>query len=360
MKIVVDAYTGQVTLYAMPQPDPILEAWRSIFPGLIQPFTNMPTVLRRHLRYPEDIFSIQSAIWGRYHITKPSVFYSNGDGWSLSPTDGAGPPNSALVANTSTNKQGDTVTTTFARMDPLYQIYTLPGTKQPQFTLSDAYVAASSAASASASSNGATPVLPLRAFIVALSDPSDYGELHVYQPSPGVNVPGPVQADAAMISNIKASTQITLLGVQKSVVLLGNVLMLPINGSMLYVRPFYVSAEATNLPLLNYFITDYNNTIGFSPSLGTAVDEALGMTPQQGTGGNTSKFTVKQLLDEATRVSGLAQAALHESPPNFTLYGKYVNEENALIARAVHQLGGGARTRGRTSGTAHVQSSSHF
>jgi uncharacterized membrane protein (UPF0182 family) len=127
VKVVVDAYTGQVTLYAMDQADPILQAWESAFPKLITPLSNMPRPLLLHLRYPQDIFSIQAAIYGRYHITSSQQFYSNGDGWSLTPTDGAGPPSDTIQTTTKLDKQGFVVSTTPTRMDPLYQIYALPG-----------------------------------------------------------------------------------------------------------------------------------------------------------------------------------------------------------------------------------------
>ncbi len=315
VKIVVDAYSGQVSLYAMPQPgnvpDPILEAWESVYPKLIQPYSAMPTQIRDHLKYPEDIFSIQAAIYGRYHITTPSQFYSNGEGWQLSPTDGAGPPNATIEQTTTYDKQGNAVSTTNARMDPLYQIYALPGTAKPVYTLTDAFVAAQSGTSSS-STTQATGVLPLTAFLVALSDPGDYGELKAYQPPSGVTVPGPVQADAAMYAYPPASKAISLLHQNNagSQVLLGNVMMVPVDGSMLYVRPLYVSATATALPLLKDFIAVYKSSVGFYPTLGGAVTRALSITSSTPTTVPTSKLTVKQLLNDAVEYNAKANAAL--------------------------------------------------
>ncbi len=348
VKVVVDAYTGKVTFYAMPptgdppKPDPILEAWESIFPGLIEPYADMPTVLRDHLRYPEDIFSIQSAIWGRYHLPL-STFYSNGDGWSISPTDGAGPPNSTISTNTTTNSRGDVVSTTYARMDPLYEVYSLPGSSSPQFTLTEAYVAASSASTASATATNA-PVLPLKAFIVALSDTSDYGQLRVYEPPASANIPGPVFADSQMNSNDQISPKETLFNQHGSQALLGSVLMIPIDGEILYVRPFYVTSTAYNLPLLRYYLADFNGTVEISTSLKSAVDGALGASTAPSTGPVTHRQTVKQLLSEALQYAKLAKQSL----PNLQLWGKYTDEENALILRAATQAGSGTAQKATT------------
>ena len=285
VKVIVDAYSGQVTLYAMDPTDPVLKAWSSAYPGLIQPLIKMPTDLRAHLKYPADIFSIQAAIYGRYHITNPSAFYNNGDGWSISPTDGAGPPSNTIQQAKQFDSQGFLVSEQAARMDPLYQIYTMPGTTNPAYTLTDAYVPASAGNGGSSSS---TPVLNLSAFMVALSDPSDYGNLYTYvSPHSGTTV-GPVQADSQMDANAVASKQITLLNTNGSQVLLGNVLMVPINGSMLYVRPMYVTSTATELPVLAYVIADYNDKVGFAPTLAGTLSEVFGASAGSGGGSGGS------------------------------------------------------------------------
>ena len=108
------------------------------------PIKDMPALLKAHLRYPEDIFSIQSAIYGRYHLTNPSAFYSASSAWQLSPTAGAGPQSQALLAENTYNNQGQLVSTTPARMAPQYQVYSLPNTP-PQdqvFTISNGFVPA--------------------------------------------------------------------------------------------------------------------------------------------------------------------------------------------------------------------------
>ena len=127
VKVVVNAYTGQMTFYDVDPSDPILQAYSAAFPHMFVPLSEMPG-LQAHLRYPEDIFSIQSAIYGRYHLQNPQQFYTASNAWQLSPTAGAGPQSQALLAQNTYNNQGQLVSTTPARMSPQYQVYALPGT----------------------------------------------------------------------------------------------------------------------------------------------------------------------------------------------------------------------------------------
>jgi uncharacterized protein len=336
VKIIVDAYTGQVTLYAMDQSDPILQAWESAFPGLVQPLGSMPTQLRAHLKYPEDIFAVQAAIFGRYHITNATSFYNNGDGWSLSPTDGAGQPSATIQLSQQYAKNGSLISQTVARMDPLYQVYALPGSPVPQYTLSDAYVAASAAGQTSTTSTPSSGVLNLTAFMIARSDPKDYGDLTVYRTT---STPGPVLADSQMSSFPPASTKISYLDQHGSQVLLGNVLMIPINGSMLYVRPMYVSSSSTNLPLLKYFITVYKTKRGFAPTLIGALSQVLGTGAPSGP--SSSRLTVTELLALAQAEYQKALAALQSGGPNpLGLYEHFINLENRYLDEAYTRAAG--------------------
>ena len=134
-----------MTFYDADPKDPILQAYSAAFPNMFVPLSKMPAALQAHLRYPEDIFSIQSAIYGRYHLTNPQAFYSASNAWQLSPTAGAGPQSQALLAENTYNNQGQLVSTTPARMAPQYQVYSLPGTSPNKqvFTVSDGFVPAS-------------------------------------------------------------------------------------------------------------------------------------------------------------------------------------------------------------------------
>jgi uncharacterized protein len=346
---VIDAYTGKVTLYDITtpkKPDPILQAWESVFPNLFTPMKYMTAQLQQHLKYPEDIFSIQSAIFGRYHITSPSQFYGNSDGWSLSPTFGAGPPSDTIKLKTQVDKQGYVVSQSAERMDPLYQIYAPPGSSDPQYTMTDAYVAASAS---SGSTSGNAGVGNLAAFDVATSDPNDYGAITVYRPKTRVPINGPLLAEEKMIGYGPASSAISLLNQQRSSVFLGNVLMVPVGGSILYVLPMYVTSNAASYPQLENFITQYNNSIGFSRTLKGALSKVLaggGAT----TGPGTSGLTVAQLLDRAQTNYNNAQTALRAG--NFVAYQHDLAQENADITKALSQLSGATTGKhARTSAT---------
>ena len=127
VKVVIDAYSGQMTFYDADPNDPILQAYSAAFPHMFTPLSKMSAALKAHLRYPPDIFSIQSAIYGRYHLTNARQFYAASNAWQLSPTAGAGPQSQALLAQNTYNNQGQLVSSTPARMDPQYQVYSLPG-----------------------------------------------------------------------------------------------------------------------------------------------------------------------------------------------------------------------------------------
>jgi hypothetical protein len=343
VKIVIDAYTGKVTLYDITtkqNPDPILQAWESVFPNLFTPMKYMTAQLQQHLKYPEDIFSIQSAIFGRYHITAPSSFYTYGDGWSLSPTFGAGPPPSAIKTTDQVDKQGVIISQTADRMDPLYQIYAPPDSSIPQYTLTDAYVAASASGGSTSANSG---VVNLKAFDVALSGPgTTYGQITVYRPHTAAPIDGPLLAEEKMVNFNLASRAISLLNTEGSSVILGNVLMVPVGGSILYVLPMYVTSSVTNVPRLEEFITRYNQNTAFEPTLRQALTEVLGSGGAPSTRG-TSGLTVVQLLTRAQTFYEDAQTALADK--QLGAYQKDLTLENADIAKALSLLHGGSTSK---------------
>ena len=249
VKVVIDAYSGKMTFYDADPKDPILQAYSAAFPNMFVPLSKMPTALQAHLRYPEDIFSIQSAIYGRYHLTNPQAFYSASSAWQLSPTAGAGPQSQALLAENTYNNQGQLVSTTPARMAPQYQVYSLPGTSQNKqvFTVSDGFVPASQSSLTSSGQN-----FNLTAWMVGLSDPGTLGHLDLYETPQGTT--GPANADAEISADSTVSKDISLLDTKGSEVLLGETLMVPIANSMVYVRPLYVSPTTNPQPQLEYVI----------------------------------------------------------------------------------------------------------
>ena len=299
VKVVIDAYSGQMTFYDADPSDPILQAYSAAFPHMFTPLSKMNPELLAHLRYPEDIFSIRSAIYGRYHLTNPQAFYAASNAWQLSPTAGAGPQSQALLAENTYNNQGQLVSTTPARMAPQYQVYSLPGSlaSQQLFTVSDGFVPASQASLTNSSQN-----FNLTAWMVGLADPGQYGQLDLYETPQGTY--GPANADAEISANATVSKDISLLDQKGSEVLLGETLMVPIANSMVYLRPLYVSPTTNPQPQLQYVVAVLGKNVQIDTSLNAVLSDLLQTTVTLPTGtGVPSTGTVP------AAVAGILQAA---------------------------------------------------
>ena len=278
VKVVIDAYSGKMTFYDIDPKDPILQAYSAAFPGMFKPLSKMNPTLQAHLRYPADIFSIQSAIYGRYHLTNPQAFYAASNAWQLSPTAGAGPQSQALLAENTYNSQGQLVSTTPARMSPQYQVYALPGTDPSStFTVSDGFVPASQS-----TPRGSNQNFNLTAWMVGQSDPAHYGQLDLYEVPQGTL--GPANADAEISANQAVSAEITLLNQQGSQVLLGETLMVPIANSMVYLRPLTRQRRPTRSHSWPYVIAVLGKNVGFEKTLCGALSDVLQTTVTVPTG----------------------------------------------------------------------------
>ena len=351
VKVVVNAYSGKMTLYVTDQSDPVIKAWESVFPNLFTPMSKMSTQLRSHLRYPEDIFAAQVATYGRYHITNPASFYNAGDAWSISQTSGAGSPSQTLAISQTVNSQGFVVTSSAQRMAPIYQVNSLPGTTAQTFTISDAYVPKSNS----------LHIQNLTGFMIATSDPKNYGKLSVYVTPSGQNTIGPVMADSQIQQNTKVSSIITPLDQHGSSVLLGNTLMIPINQSMLYVRPLYVTSSSNSLPQLKYVIAVFNSHVDIETSLSAALSTVLaadvsvpsgGSSGGSGTSSGKVPSAISALLDQATASYQAAQTALKAG--DLAGYQSNIQAMYAALlqAQALAQNSTGSSTKPTTTTTA--------
>ncbi len=306
VKVVINAYSGKMTFYAMDS-DPILRTYEAAFPHMFTPASRMTSELKAHLRYPDNLFAIQAAVYGRYHITTPSNFYTAGDAWNLSPTTGVGSPSNALAVTYTTNPQGVETGATLQRMSPLYQVLKEPGESRESFTISDAYVPAAQGAS----------IQNLSAFMMGNSDPGQYGQLHVYVTKPGHSVVGPALADSYITQNSTVSKQISLLDQHGSTVILGNILMVPIDQSMLYVRPLYVQSKGNPQPQLKEVIAVYGQQVGMESTLNAALSDVLGT--KIGTG---------------VSVSSTSTTSVPPPPVSSTSTSTAVNQANADLQQA--------------------------
>ncbi len=269
VKIVVNAYTGQMTFYDMTGPgneDPILKTWEKAFPGMFKPASKMPADLRSHLRYPEDIFTVQAAALGHYHITNPAAFYNATDAWNISQSPGAGSPSQTLQTTVTTNAAGQVIGGgQVVRMSPIYQVLQVPGQQAVSFNLMEALVPVSQG----------DQIQTLSGFLIAGCDPGQYGKLTLFVTPRGQSFDGPALVDARISATPTVSQEISLLNQNGSNVVLGNVLMVPVGQSMLYFRPLYVESSRNALPVLEKVIAVYGGTGGSQVAMGDTLEQAL-------------------------------------------------------------------------------------
>ncbi len=355
--VVVDAYSGKMTFYAMDN-DPILTAYESAFPHMFHPETTMPVAVKKQLRYGGDLFAAQAAIYGRYHITAPQQFYSAGDAWLVSPTTGVGGPTQTLKYNIKTNQQGQVVSATYQPMTPVYQVESVPGQTTQSFTISDVFVPAGS------SSGGATF---LRALLVGDSNPTQFGQLHVYATPPGKSKVGPIRADAEIQQTTTVSSHITLLNKEGSHVVLGNILPVFVGSSVMYVRPLYVKSTAVPQPQLKYVIAVLGQQVRMAPTLGATLNALLGSslkstggllttTPNAPiatppSGGSSSSAAVNQaraLLAKAA--ADFAQAQDDLKAGTLSGYQHEIAAAETATQKAEAVLGGGTGSSSHTNG----------
>ena len=312
VKVVIDAYHGTTTFYLADTKDPVAATLDRIFPGLLTPITRMPESLRRHIRYPETLFAIQSAMYTTYHMTNPSVFYNKEDQWEVPAIDAAG---SAAVP-----------------MEPYYTIMRLPGEKDVEFLQM-------------------LPFTPRRkdnlaAWMVARSDGSHYGRLLVFQFPKQKVVFGPRQIVARINQDQLISPQITLWNQQGSEVIQGTLLVIPIEESLIYIRPLYLRAAGGKIPELKRVIVAYQNQIVMEETL----DKALAKIFRQGVvirppedlplddvSGGADKTTltgnesVGALADLARQHYDRALQAQREG--NWAVYGDEIKQVGAILAQ---------------------------
>ncbi len=237
VKVTVDAATGAVHLYAIGR-DPIRDAWAAIFPGLIQPISQMPPDIRSHLQYPDGLFRTQATVLARYHVSNLDTFYAGNDNWAL-PQE--------LYQNSGTPQP----------MPSEQIVARLPGQQQLQYMRILPFV---------------PPARPnMVGWLAAEEDGSAYGHLVLYQLSSGSLVPGPMQVETEISQNPQISSSITLWDQHGSQVIRGDLLTLPIGGGMLAVEPLYLEAATNAMPELREVIVAYNNQVVMAPTLNGAL-----------------------------------------------------------------------------------------
>jgi uncharacterized membrane protein (UPF0182 family) len=355
VKAVVDAYDGSVDFYVMPIDDPIIEAYRDAFPDLFSDFEDMPDALKDHLRYPEDLFRVQTTMWTRYHVTDPGSFYEGNDYWDVARDPGAA---GAGEGTSVTNSQGETVSTRDARIDPYYLFTELPGAAAPEFLLMRPFVP---------TSRGDDSQL-LTAFMVGKSDRETYGQLQVFV-MPRGNLPdGPAIVQGKIQSDSDVSREESLLSGAGSEVSFGSLTAIPLDGGLVYVRPFYVTSSETEIPGLEYVIAYFEGDVAIEPTLDGALTslfgESSGEEPPGGEPGEPGEPTeptdppdgtlteqVATLLADAAELRAEARAALQDG--EFGEYEDKLDQAWAKVeqAEALVREGGASSTTTTTTST---------
>ena len=241
IKATVDAFDGTVVFYIADPKDPLVRTWARAFPGLFTPLDKMPADLRAHVRYPEDLFSLQAKMYGTYHMQDPQVFYNKEDLWTI-----------PRLSQEGRDRE----------LEPYYTIMRLPGEKREEFVLL----------------SGFNPARRdnMIAIMAARADAPNYGGLIVYMFPKQKLVYGPRQIDARISQDPVISAAISLWNQQGSRVIRGSMLAIPIEESVIYVQPLYLSAEQGALPELRRVIVAFGNQIAMEPTLEQSLQRIFG------------------------------------------------------------------------------------
>ena len=246
VKVVVDMYDGTVRFYIMDPNDPVLAVYRRAFPGVFKDLNLLSADLKAHLRYPEDLFSIQADQYRTFHMTVPQVFYNREDLWVLPEENYAGK---------------------VAPMKPYYILMKLPASDQLEYLLM-------------------TPFTPQKrnnmiSWMAARSDFPDYGKMLFYQLPKEKLIYGPMQIEAMIDQNTTIAQQLTLWDQKGSRVIRGNLIAVPIENSFMYVVPVYLTAEGTDFPQLKRVIVISGDKVAMEPTLDEAIQSVFGTQPPQ-------------------------------------------------------------------------------
>ena len=306
VKVVVDAYEGSVAFYLADTKDPIIKTYAKIFPETFRPLSEIPPSLVPHLRYPEDIFALQTAVYTTYHMDNPQIFYNKEDQWDI-----------PAIVSEAEGASADGV----PRLSPRHIIMKLPGEEKEEFILM-------------------LPFTPrakdnLSAWMVARSDGENYGELLVYRFPKDKLIFGPKQIIGRINQNPEISRQISLWDQRGSQVIQGPLLVIPIEESLIYVRPLYLKAEDGKIPELKRVIVAYENKIAMEETLEAGLARIFGAGSAEGQERRVSQevLTPTQDTQELLRraVEAYEEALRAQREGNWTRYGEAIRRLGEIL-----------------------------
>ena len=314
VKVVVDAYNGDVDFYIVDEEDPIAATYAKIYPTLFKSGDQMPEGLKAHIRYPNSLLQIQADIYTRYHMEDISVFYLNEDQWDIA---------------------YEIYGTEQVQMTPTYYIAKLPGEEKAEFFNSIPFTPKSKK--------------NMTALMVARNDGEHYGELVLYQFPKSKTIYGPEQVEAQIDQNTEISKEFSLWNSSGTTYRRGNMFIIPINSSILYVEPVYLEATNSSIPEVKRIIVAYDDKIAYEETLaeclvslfgdeaasgidssGGSVNEQQSANEETGQGtSTTSELSQTELIQKAASAYDNAQSALQQG--DWAAYGEYMDElEDAL------------------------------
>jgi len=300
IKVVIDAYNGTMNYYVVDDEDPIAKTYQKIFPDVFLDGEEMPEDIRDHIRYPKDLFSIQTQVYATYHMQDPVVFYNKEDLWNI-PTE---------------NYAGSSI-----QMEPYYITSKLPGNNKLEFILMLPFTPANR--------NN------MISWIAGRSDGENYGELLEYQFPKDTLVFGPNQIESRIDQDSEISQRLSLWSQRGSNVIRGNLIVYPIERSILYVEPIYLQAESGEIPELKRIVVSYGGEIVMDETLDGALAKIFGEKPQEEVPEEVPQ--TQQMLPED--MQGLAQRAYEifqeaqqaQQEGNWSEYGNLLDELNDVL-----------------------------
>ncbi len=297
VKVVIDAYNGTTDFYVVDKDDPVIATYDKIFPSLFKPFDDMPESFREHIRYPETLFTIQANMYTVFHMKDTQVFYNKEDMWSLP----------EMVGDTGKSQ-----------IEPYYVIMKLPGEDTEEFLLLQPF----------------TPKNKnnMIAWMAARNDAPNYGEIRIYNFPKDKLVFGPTQIEARIDQNPEISRQLSLWNQRGSKVVRGNLLVIPIEESIIYVQPLYLQSEKSELPELKRVLVGYGNKVAMEETLEEALAKifvapartAPSEDDEEDGEEESRDKSVDELIEEAADHFNKAQEASENG--DWAEYGREINQ----------------------------------
>lgn len=297
IKVVVDAYNGDVDYYIVDEDDPIAQTYAKIYPKLFKGSDEVPEELKSHFRYPSYLLNIQAGIYTKYHMEEPKVFYQNEDLWDIS----------NQIYGTEEKK-----------MEPTYYVLSLPGSSDSEFI-------------------NMIPFTPrskqnMTAIMMARNDGENYGELVVYNFPKNKTVYGPMQIEAQIDQNTEISKEFSLWNSAGTKYRRGDMFVIPINDSIMYVEPVYLEASNQAIPEMKRVIVAYGDQIAYASGLDAALEQIFGEgssnTQTSSSSTSSSESSEKASLSELAALANEAyeNAVNAQKDGDWAGYGKYLKE----------------------------------